>query len=149
MVRSIAAILLVVLLACGGATADPKAEVQTAVEDYLSSRTDLALGNMGVSVDSVEIDGDQAQADVTIAATNDPAAKMQMVYQLERRSGRWRVVAPDSSGDPHGAAPPATGGGALPPGHPPTNSPSGDLPPGHPPLESGESAPNPHDNVPM
>jgi len=149
MVRSIAAILIVVLAGCGGEAADPKAEVQSAVEDYLSSRTDLALDNMGVSVDAVKIDGDHAQADVTIAASSDPAAKMQMVYELEKRSGRWRVQAPDSSGGPHGAAPPATDEGGLPPGHPPTNPAGADLPPGHPPLDSGEAAPNPHGNVPM
>ena len=149
MVRSIPAILIVVLACCGGQPTDPKAEVQAAVEDYLSSRSNLSLDNMSVSVDAVEIDGDHAQADVTVAASSDPAAKMQMVYELEKRSGRWRVKPPDSGGDPHGAAPPAAGGGALPPGHPPSDPPSTDLPPGHPPLEGGESAPNPPGTVPM
>jgi len=152
--RTVAVILVLALAACGGAAVDPKAQIQTAIENYLSDRTDLTLGNMTVSVDTIEIDQDTAQAGVTISASNDPEAKMQMAYDLVKRSGRWRVKAPESVADPHGAAPPTAGGGALPPGHPPTGSPppgapGTNLPPGHPPLEGGEPAPDPHANIPM
>ena len=152
--RTVAVILVLTLAACGSAAVDPKAEIQTAIDDYLSARTDLALDNLTVSVDTIEIDQDTAQAGVTIAASNDPAAKMQMAYDLVKRSGRWRVKAPESAADPHGAAPPTAGGGVLPPRHPPTGSPppgapGTNLPPDHPPLEGGESAPDPHANIPM
>ena len=130
--------------ACGNAAADLPAQMQAAVEDYLAGRGGLAADNMEVSVDAVQVEGNRAQVEVTIAASNDAAAVMQMVYELEKRSGRWRVKPPLPTEE---TAPPAAGG--LPPGHPPLDAPDAGLPPGHPPLGAGEPAPNPGKNLAM
>ncbi len=130
--------------ACGSGEGDLPAQMQTAVEDYLAARGGFVAGNMEVSVDAVRIDGNRAQVEVTIAASNDAAAAMQMVYELEKRAGRWRIKPSPPAG---GTAPPAAGG--LPPGHPPIDAPSGGLPPGHPPLGDGIQAPNPDKNLSM
>ncbi len=134
-------VLTAILLpaACGSAEDALAEQLQTAVEDYLAGRSDLAAGNMDVSVDAVRAEGNRAQVDVTIAAADDAAAAMRMVYELEKRSGRWRVKPP----------PPAGGAAAeLPPGHPPLDAPGAKLPPGHPPLEDAEQA-NPRENFSM
>ncbi len=75
------------LAACGSVTDDLPAQMQTAVEDYLAGRGGLAANNMEVSVDAVRVDGNRAQVEVTIAASNDAAAVMQMVYELEKALG--------------------------------------------------------------
>lgn len=140
--RAGALLTVFLLVSCGGED-DLPAQMQTAVEDYLAGRVGLAADNMEVSVDALQVDGRRAQVEVTIAAADDAAAAMRMVYELEKRSGRWRV----KPSPPVETAPPAAGG--LPPGHPPVDAPDAGLPPGHPPLEGGGHAPRSPGNLSM
>ncbi len=141
--RAGAFLTIFLLTACGSGEDDLPAQMRTAVEDYLAGRVGLAADNMEVSVDAVQTNGNRAQVEVTITASDDAAAAMRMVYDLEKRSGRWRVK-PSS---PAVETPPETGG--LPPGHPPLDAPEAALPPGHPPLEGGGQAPPPGSNLSM
>ena len=142
--RAGAFLTVFLLAACGSGEDDLPAQMRTAVEDYLAGRVGLAADNMKVSVDAVQTDGNRAQVEVTITASNDAAAAMQMVYDLEKRSGRWRVKPSPPAAE---MEPPEAGG--LPPGHPPIDEPDPALPPGHPPLEGGGQAPSPRSNLSM
>jgi hypothetical protein len=131
-------------LGCSASEADQTAQVRQAVERYLSARTDLSLSTMRVVVNKVNVDGDRADAAVTIVARNDPQAKMEMNYILRKTAEGWEVEQPQGaeSGAHSGGAPsPAPAGEAdLPPGHPPLGGEQGggaaELPPGHPPVEN-------------
>jgi hypothetical protein len=138
-------------MGCSGASeADETADVRQAVERYLSARTDLSLSSMRVVVNKVSIEGERATAAVTIAASNDPQAKMEMTYALRRTAEGWEVEPPQGgAGGAHGGSAPqpqpqqqpeAGGGSALPPGHPPVGGAAepkaSELPPGHPPVEN-------------
>jgi hypothetical protein len=100
---------------------------------------------MRVVVNKVEVDGDRADAAVTIVARNDPQAKMEIGYRLRKTAEGWEVEPPqgaEAGAHSGGAAPrPQQGGEAeLPPGHPPLGGEQGggaaELPPGHPPVEN-------------
>jgi hypothetical protein len=131
--------LLSLWLGCSSAPqADSTESVRQAVEKHLAARTDINPANMRVTVDKVEYEADRAQATVTIAARNDPQAKMQMMYRLRKAGQVWEVE-PQASGSGGHGAPPAPeageGGGALPPGHPGIGTDeANELPPGHPPV---------------
>lgn len=115
------------------------AEIETAVKDYLSTRTDLRLGSLKVRADRIRYEGDRALASVSIMASDDPQASMTMVYELVHGPGGWQVMAADgarSSGDSHSMAPGVSPD--LPPGHPPLTQPGNPLPPGPAPTEPGE-----------
>ena len=140
---------LVMLPGCGGEPPLPAAQIEAAVEAYLSENTDLRVGQMRVRADRIRYEADRALASVSIMASDDPEASMQMMYELALGPDGWVVVPPetaesDTMQDSPGAGvvpdlppghPPTNpeGGIALPPGHPPT-TPQGDLPPGHPPI---------------
>ena len=123
------------LSACGAGEPRSTADVENAVQSYLSGQTDLRVDQMRVHVERIRYEGDSAMAEVTIAASDDPDAKMKMVYFLEQGANGWRVVPPDSATSDQGSAltSPSTMPG-LPPGHPPTTQPGTELPPGHPPV---------------
>jgi hypothetical protein len=134
-------------MGCSGASeADETASVRQAVERYLSARTDLSLSSMRVVVNKVTVEGERATAAVTIAASNDPQAKMEMMYKLRKTAEGWEVEPPQggAAGAHGGSAPqpqPEAGGeSALPPGHPPVGGEAepkaSELPPGHPPVEN-------------
>jgi hypothetical protein len=132
-------------LGCSAASEpDDTALVRQAVERYLAARTDLSLSSMRVVVEKVSVEGDRANAAVTIVARNDPKAKMEMTYRLLKTAEGWEVEPPQGSeaGAHGGAAPRAEPGGAaeMPPGHPPVGGESGssapELPEGHPPVKN-------------
>jgi hypothetical protein len=137
--RTVSVLALLLLSACGEEAPRSAAEIEAAVETYLSERTDLRSGQMSVRADRIRYEGDRAVASVSIVASDDPMAAMKMIYELERDSNGWRVVPAAASGHSAGTAPPLKEApSSLPPGHPPTGPSASGLPPGHPPL-TGES----------
>lgn len=148
--------LLGLVLACFAACStagesDETASVRQAVERYLSSRTDLSLSSMRVVVDQVTVEGDRANAKVTIVARNDPQAKMDMMYRLRKTADGWEVEPPQGSeagahsGGAVSPSPQPDSGAEMPPGHPPVGGSqgsseqgggAGELPPGHPPVKN-------------
>jgi hypothetical protein len=67
---------------------------------------------------SVQFNGNQATAEVSIWAKAQPGAKMSMPYKLELQDGKWAVLGPAEGGSPHG-------GGAMPGGAPAVENPHG------------------------
>jgi hypothetical protein len=65
--------------------------VRQAVEDHVRNDRGINLSAMDMSVDSVSIAGDRAQANATFRVKQGGAA-MVMVYSLERQGGGWLVV---------------------------------------------------------
>lgn len=136
----VSTLVLFSLVACSSEQPRSAEAIRAAVQSYLTERSDLALANMQVAVDRVKYEGDRAQAEVTISASNDAKASMQMAYELEQTADGWRVIPAAPAGHGEGGFPPPASGGAggLPPGHPPTDAPpqggGEQLPPGHPPL---------------
>ena len=131
---------LLLLTACESAEAPHSAaEIEAAVEGYLSERTDLRLDRLSVRADRIRYGDDRAVAEVSIVAKDDPKAVMTMMYELERRRDGWRVVPSESSLSGQESSPSAPRvAPSLPPGHPPTEPSGTRLPPGHPPLDGGE-----------
>jgi len=123
----------------GGAPAgNLKAEIQAAVDAHLAKRTDLALGDMDVAVDSVDLQGDdKAEAVVSFRAPGAAEAAMSMTYQLTRTATGWEIQPKESMGHGGIAPPPSAEDPNLPPGHPPTSgeAPQQNLPQGHPPVQ--------------
>ena len=138
MTRSLLLSALCLLAACGsGPAGDPRAEIEAAIDAHLAKRTDLDLGAMEVAVDSVDVQGDSAEAVVSFRGQGAAEAAMTMTYQLTRGEGGW-AVQPKSGMGHGGVTPPprADDDQGLPPGHPPTagEAPAQELPPGHPPV---------------
>ena len=130
-------------MGCGGSGGGDDAAVKQGVIDHLSTKAALNVDSMDIEVTSVQYEGDTATASVTFQAkgSDDPAAAMQMQYTLEKKGSRWVVEAKQGAGanphggmgggggamgNPHGAMPPAEGGG-MPPGHPPTEAPPAEV----------------------
>jgi len=137
------ALLLALAAGCGGTPSgapagDSTAQIQAAVDAHLAKRTDLALGDMDVRVDSVEFKGDEAEAVVSFRAPGAAEAAMSMTYQLTRTDDGWEVKPKEGMGGHGGMAPPPSADDpSLPPGHPPTGgeAPQQALPQGHPPVQ--------------
>jgi len=117
-VRIVSALLLTLCLAGCNRGAQDKEAIRQAVAERLRGM------NMpvDVAVTSVQIDGNQASAEVSITPKGAPAQKMSMPYKLEKRDGKWVVVGRGEGGSPHGGAMPGMEnphGGAVPvPGGP-------------------------------
>ncbi len=116
------------LLALAGCSHDIRNEnaVRQGVIDYLTSRSNLNVASMDVSVTSVVFRRDEADATVSFSAKgSNGAGGMTMHYLLERKGDRWAVKGrADSGQNPHGGAGASPHGGGMPP--------AGALPPGHP-----------------
>lgn len=125
---------LVLSFACDSGEVYSAAEIEAAVETHLAGRTDLRFDGLEIRADRIRYGGDRAVAEVSIIASGDPKAAMQMVYELKRGPDGWRVVPPDPARSE--SPTPPSGHGGLPPGHPPTDQLGTDLPPGHPPLNA-------------
>jgi len=85
--------------------------VRQGVLDHLT-QAGLNMAGMDVAITSVQFNGNQADAAVTISAKGTSAAQgMQMKYHLEQKNSKWVVVGRQDSGQ-HGAGglPPATAG---------------------------------------
>jgi len=107
--------------------------VKQGVLDYLSTRQDLNIASMNVSVASMVFRQNEVYATVTFTPKGSNAAQpMSIVYTLEKKVDRW-VVKPRADGgqNPHGGmgANPHGGGMGMPRG---AGNPAGALPPGHP-----------------
>ena len=133
------ALTLFTLSGCAGGGPPTEAEALDAVRTHLAKRTDLNFGEMGLIVESVEGDGEQATVSIGFTLEGQTESAMSMQYQLSHEESGWAVVAPAAGGAGHGSgqqvAPPPSGGGDLPPNHPPLGGePQQDLPPNHPPV---------------
>jgi hypothetical protein len=127
MVRITSALpLILCLAACNRGTPNSDA-VRQGVIDHLA-RAGLNVAGMDVTVRSVQMNGSQADAAVTVTAKGGNAAQgMQMTYHMEQKDGKWVVVGRGNSGQHGSTAPPAanpqTGGMPapedLPAAHPP------------------------------
>ena len=159
MVRpNILALFLVTLaLGCGDGrqAANDTDAIRAAINSYLAARGNLNTGAFDTEIQKVDIQGDQAHADVAFHVKGGPGM-MQLSYNLKKTGASWTVVesnpvgsnfthpALDASGaplpnsSPAGPAPdimdsmrqkmgtaPAGSGKTLPPGHPVVNQPSG------------------------
>jgi hypothetical protein len=123
--------IAVALLAAGCARqSDDSASIEQAIKRHLSQRQDLALNQLVLEMGDVQINGEEAAAEVVFRTTSDPPARMAYHYDLRRQDGDWQVASgrPSSGGNEH----PSMGG--------PGDSPAG-LPEGHPPID--ELPPNP------
>jgi hypothetical protein len=127
-VRSILPWLLLALAGCSHDIRNENA-VRQGVIDYLTSRSNLNVASMDVSVTSVVFRRDEADATVSFSAKgSNGAGGMTMHYLLERKGDRWAVKGrADSGQNPHGGAGAGPHGGGMPP--------AGALPPGHPAIQ--------------
>ena len=123
--RSCLLLAVTVLLVNCGKSASSDADIRKALEEHLASRPGLASAEIVMDVKKVDVNGDQAGADVVFHSRNDPKAQMNFHYQLHREGSQWKV----DQASPSGAASPHPG--ALPSGDAPAGSPQA-LPEGHP-----------------
>jgi len=65
--------------------------VRQAVEDHVQNDREINLSAMDMSVDSVNFNGDQAQANVTFRVKQG-GPTMEMIYWLERHGKVWQVA---------------------------------------------------------
>jgi len=65
--------------------------VRQAVEEHVRNDREINLSAMDMSLDSVNLSGDQAQADVTFRLKQG-GPTMEMIYWLERHGGAWKVA---------------------------------------------------------
>ena len=135
MVRLSAVLLfLFSLAACNRGTKSNEA-VRQAVIDHLS-KANFNVSAMTVSITSVQFNGNQAEAVVSIVPKQGGANQgMSMNYHLEQQGNQWVVVKRDGGANPHGGSMPmpSPAPGAANPhegGSAPTQMPSpSDLPP--------------------
>jgi hypothetical protein len=73
------------------ASARDSDSVKQAVEDHLLTNKGLNMSAMDMTIDSVSVDGDHAQANATFRVKGGGAA-MAMVYSLERHGDGWIVL---------------------------------------------------------
>lgn len=65
--------------------------IRQAVEDHVRNDRGINMSAMDMSVDSVNVSGDQAQANATFRVKQG-GTSMAMVYSLQRRGNGWLVV---------------------------------------------------------
>ena len=65
--------------------------VRQAVEDHVQNDREINLSAVDMSVDSVNFNGDQAQANVTFRVKQG-GPTMEMIYWLERHGKVWQVA---------------------------------------------------------
>jgi len=134
-------LLLLSLLACNRGTPNNDA-IRQGVLDRLAKG---GFAAMDVTITSVQFNGSQADATVSIAPKGNAGAAMTMKYHLEQQGNKWVVVGrQEPPGSPHGGA----AAGAMPSGQPGAASPHGGgmAPAGPPP--GGGAMPSPQDLPP-
>ena len=124
-VRKIALIVAVALLAACSKDIQNKDALRGAVVDYLKerqSKTGLNMDQMQVDVTTMTFSSSGKEAHVNVMFTPKAGgAGMQIPYTLDRKGNNWVVRAHAEGGEnPHGAA----GLPSLPPSHPPLNPPA-------------------------
>jgi hypothetical protein len=80
--------------------------IRAAIEDHLRGNSGLNLDAMEMTVDSINIDGDQAQAHASFHVKNGGATGMTMQYFLQRSGTGW-VVANGQPADGNMQLPPS------------------------------------------
>jgi hypothetical protein len=112
--------LVLAIWSCGPNIQNPEA-IRAGVVEHLTSRGDLDLKSMDVSVSSVSFRKDEADATVVFRAkgSTDAGGLMSMSYTLEKKGDKWVVKGKRSVSGGHGDGAPS----AMPPGHPPTEGP--------------------------
>ena len=118
-VRIISALLLSLCLAACNRGVENREAVRQSIADHLKGMP------VNVELNSVQFNGNQATAEVTVIPKSAPEGKVSMSFKLEQQGGKWAVLGHGAGGSPHG-------GGAMPGGMP------GDMPGGMPAME------NPH-----
>ena len=89
------------------ASAADQSAIRTAIEDHLRGNQGLNLDAMDMVVDSVAIQGDQAQAHASFHMKNGGATGMTMQYFLKRSGNGW-VVTNGQPADGNTQLPPST-----------------------------------------
>lgn len=140
MVRICATLLLIFSLAACNRGIQNNDAVRQGVIDHLA-KAGLNVKGMDVALSSVQYNGNQADATVSITPKGgNPSQGMSMKYHLEQQGSQWVVTGrQDSSANPHGAG--AMPGAANPHG-------GGAVPSGANPHAGGEMAP-PGGGAPM
>jgi hypothetical protein len=110
-VRIVSATLLIICLAGCNRGVQSNDAVRQGVLDYLSQKAGMNVNAMNITLTSVKINGDQADATVSFAAKGVATAQMTMQYHLEQKDNKWTVVGRQDSGQ-HTATP-APGAGAM------------------------------------
>lgn len=81
------------------------AAIRTAIEDHLRGNRGIKMDAMNMSVDSISLTGDQAQAHTSFRIKNGGVG-MSMVYYLQRKGDGW-VVTKSQTADPEMSQPPS------------------------------------------
>jgi hypothetical protein len=78
------------------ATSSDSDAIRAAIEDHLRNDHNINMAAMDVSIDSVSINGDQAQANAAFHLKQGGTG-MAMTYFLERHTNGWLVMRSQSS----------------------------------------------------
>ena len=141
-------LLIVCLVGCQHGGANSTEAVRQGVIDRLS-KGGYNLSAMDIQVASVQFNGEQAEATVSLSAKGQAnVPPMSLRYKLEHQNGKW-VVTGLAKDNAHGsAADPGMGatnphGGAMPPAAEGADNPHGGMP-----AASGGAMPSPQDLPP-
>jgi hypothetical protein len=108
-VRISAVLLLILSLAACNRGNQSNEAVRLGVVDYLTTKAQLNVAAMDITVTSVQYKGNQADATISIRPKGGPPEQaMSMAYKLEQQGQKWVVTGRNESGAQHGA-------GAMPP----------------------------------
>jgi hypothetical protein len=141
-------LLIVCLVGCQHGGANNTEAVRQGVIDRLS-KGGYNLSAMDIQVASVQYNGEQADAIVSLSAKGQTGVPpMSLRYHLEHQNGKWVVTGLSKDNSHGGAADPNMGGtnphgGAMPPAAAGAENPHGDMPPA-----GGGSMPSPQDLPP-
>ena len=105
-------------------------QVQEAIAEHLAERPGIDASRMMIEVQTVSVQGDQAEAEVIFRSRDTPDSRMNYHYELRRADGRWKVESgrPSAAQSPHpqpGEGEEGPASGALPEGHPPVGEGTG------------------------
>lgn len=86
-------------------------DVEAAIQEHLNGNKGLLANSFTTKIESVKIDGENADAMVKFTGQQNASLVVQIHYHLKRENGKWEVTSSDAmdsgSGNPHGATPPA------------------------------------------
>ena len=113
--------LLLLGALCAGcqSSGNDKDAIQKAIQTHLAGRSNLNPAAFDTEVQKVDIQGEEAKADVAFKVKGGPGV-MQLTYNLKKSGGNWAVVESNPIGsnfthpslDPN-APPPADGGAGV------------------------------------
>jgi hypothetical protein len=90
--KSLGLILLLGLFTAGcGRSGNDTDAIRTAIDSHLAARGNLNTSAFDTEIQKVDIQGDQATADVTFHVKGGPGV-MQLTYNLKKTGGTWAVV---------------------------------------------------------